>query len=130
MKKTMFVALVIGAAACAGPSHSTKGGNDSIAGHWAGAIDRDGWQRSLSLDLKDSGAAYSGSWMSLETQPGIMLDRVQVQGDTVRFALKALAFEGHVSGRTLSGTVIDTEANKPSGQFTLTRVDPREIVVP
>src|SRR4051812_8174341 len=130
MKKIMVVALLIAGAGCASVSQSAKRGNDSIAGHWSGVIDRDGWQRPLSVDINDSGAGYAGSWMSVETQPGIMLDRIDVEGDTVRFALKALAFDGHVTGRTLSGTVIDTAANKPSGQFTLTRVDPREAVVP
>ena len=130
MKQITLVALVLAAAACAGASQGTRQGGDSIAGHWMGAIDRDGWQRPLSVDIEDSGAAYAGSWMSLETQPGIMLDRVEVQGDSVRFELKTLAFEGHLSGRTLSGTVTDTAANKTSGQFTLTRVDPHEVVIP
>jgi hypothetical protein len=129
MKKITLVALVA-ALGCAGASQSTRRGTESISGHWSGAIDRDGWQRPLAVDIEESGATYAGSWMSLETQPGIMLDRVEVQGDSVRFALKTLAFEGHLSGRSLSGTVTDTAANKPSGQFTLTRVDPRETVVP
>src|SRR5215813_7889618 len=107
MKKITLVALAL-AAGCASGSQMTRRGNESLAGHWTGAIDRDGWQRPLALDIENSGATYAGSWMSLETQPGVMLHRVEVEGDSVRFELKTLAFEGRVSGRTLSGTVTDT----------------------
>ena len=68
--------------------------------------------------------------MSVESQPGIMLDRVEVQGDEVRFDLKTLSFDGRISGRTLSGSVTDKAEGKASGQFVLTRVDPRVPVVP
>jgi hypothetical protein len=61
--------------------------------------------------------------------PGeIMLDRVEVQGDAVHFDLKTLSFDGRLSGRTLSGSVTDKAAGTSSGQFVLTRVDPRAVV--
>jgi len=129
MTKMTLMVLVLAAVGCAGVSQK-KQGQEAVVGHWMGAIDRDGWQRQLSVDIANDGNTYRGSWMSLETQPGVMLDRVEVQGNSVHFELKTLAFEGRVSGRTLSGTVTDTAANKTSGQFTLTRVDPREVVVP
>jgi hypothetical protein len=53
-----------------------------------------------------------------------------VQGDEVRFDLKTLSFDGQLSSRTLSGSVTDKAEGKPSGQFVLTRVDPRVVVVP
>jgi hypothetical protein len=68
--------------------------------------------------------------MSLESQPGVMIDRVEVQGDAVRFDLKALSFDGRVNGRTLSGSVTDRSAGTASGQFQLTRIDPRPVLVP
>ena len=130
MKTSFLFAIVLAAAGCASTSQSTRSSSDSVSGHYLGTIDRDGWQRPLAVDLTDSGAGYSGSWMSLETQPGVMLDGVSVKGTAVHFALKALSFDGQVSGRTLSGTVVDTATQKPSGQFTLTRVDPMERVAP
>ena len=123
MKKMTWMMLVLAAAGCAGAQ--TKRAQDAVVGQWTGVIDRDGWQRPLSVEIADHGSGYEGSLMSLESQPGVMIDRVEVQGDVVRFDLKALSFDGRVSGRTLSGTVTDRAAGKPSGQFLLTRVDPR-----
>jgi len=45
--------------------------------------DRDGWQRALSLDITNENGTYSGSWMSMEWQPGVMLDRIDVDGDKI-----------------------------------------------
>lgn len=123
MKKMTWMMLVLAAAGCAGAQ--TKKAEDAVVGQWTGVIDRDGWQRPLWVAIASQGGSYQGSWMSLESQPGVMIDRVEVQGDAVRFDLKALRFEGHVSGRTLSGTVTDRAAGQPSGEFQLTRVDPR-----
>ena len=53
-----------------------------------------------------------------------LLDRVEVQAESVRFDLKTLSFDGRISGRTLSGAVFDKAAGVPSGQFVLTRIDP------
>jgi hypothetical protein len=128
MKMTWIGFVLVAATACAGVQRS--GPQDLVAGHWMGAIDRDGWQRPLALDIGKEGGAYGGSWMSLEAQPGVMLDRVEVNGDDVRFQLKTLAFAGHVTGRSLSGSVTDTASGAASGQFTLTRVDPHAVVVP
>ena len=131
MKKMTWIALVLAAAAgCAGVSQSGKQAQEKVSGHWVGAIDRDGWQRPLALDIANQDGAYAGSWMSLESQPGIMIDRVDVNGDAVRFQLKTLSFDGHVSGRTIAGSVTDTASGTASGQFTLTRVDPYVAVVP
>ena len=131
MKKMTWIAFALAAAAgCAGVSQSGKQAQEKVAGHWMGAIDRDGWQRPLALDIANENGAYGGSWMSLESQPGIMIDRVDVNGDAVRFQLKTLSFDGHVSGRTIAGSVTDTASGTASGQFTLTRVDPYVAVVP
>ena len=129
MTKMTLMVLVLAAVGCAGVSQK-KQGQEAVVGHWTGAIDRDGWQRQLSVDIANDGNAYGGSWMSVESQPGIMLDRVEVQGDEVRFDLKNLSFDGRLSGRTLSGSVTDKAEGKPSGQFVLTRVDPRVAVIP
>jgi len=122
MKRMTLMTLVLLAAGCAGAQ--AKKGQDAVVGHWMGAIDRDGWQRPLSVDISNQGNAYGGSWMSLESQPGVMIDRVEVQGESVRFDLKTLSFDGRISGRTLSGAVFDKAAGVPSGQFVLTRIDP------
>ena len=131
MKKMTWIAFALAAAAgCAGVSQSGKQAQEKVSGHWMGAIDRDGWQRPLALDIANQDGAYAGSWMSLESQPGIMIDRVDVNGDAVRFQLRTLSFDGHVSGRTIAGSVTDTASGTASGQFTLTRVDPYVAVVP
>ena len=131
MKKMTWIAFALAAAAgCAGVSQSGKQAQEKVSGHWMGAIDRDGWQRPLALDIANQDGTYAGSWMSLESQPGIMIDRVDVNGDAVRFQLRTLSFDGHVSGRTIAGSVTDTASGTASGQFTLTRVDPYVAVVP
>lgn len=43
-------------------------------------------------------------------------DRVDVQGDQVRFETEKLRFVGHLSGRTLSGTVTDKRADASEGE--------------
>ena len=129
MTKMTLMALVLAAGGCAGVSQK-KQGQEAVVGQWTGVIDRDGWQRQLSVEIANDGNAYGGSWMSLESQPGIMIDRVDVNGDAVRFQLKTLSFDGHVSGRTIAGSVTDTASGTASGQFTLTRVDPYVAVVP
>ena len=129
MDRMISVALLLVAVGCAG-APVKKQGQDPLVGHWAGAIDRDGWQRPLSLDIEGGGAGYGGSWMSVETQPGVMLDRVQLDGEAVHIELKSLSFHGRIAGRTLSGSVTDTASGAPSGQFTLTRVDPMVALVP
>jgi len=73
------------AVGCARPVSQKKQGQEAVVGTGRRAIDRDGWQRQLSVDIANDGNAYGGSWMSVESQPGIMLDRVEVQGDEVRF---------------------------------------------
>jgi len=131
MKKMTWIAFALAAAAgCAGVSQSGKQAQEKVSDHWMGVIDRDGWQRPLALDVANENGAYGGSWMSLESQPGIMIDRLDVNGDAVRFQLKTLSFDGHVSGRTIAGSVTDTASGTASGQFTLTRVDPYVAVVP
>jgi len=109
--------------ACAAGLKSSK--PDSVAGHWSGTIDRDGWERQLLLNIATDHGAYAGSWTSMESQPGMTIDRLAVEGDDVRFQLKNLAFAGHVDGQTLTGSVTDSVSGAPSGQFTLMRIDPR-----
>jgi hypothetical protein len=116
------------ATACAAGLKSSK--PDSVAGHWSGTIDRDGWERQLLLNIATDHGSYAGSWMSMESQPGMTIDGLAVEGDDVRFQLKNLAFAGHVDGGTLTGSVTDSVSGAPSGQFALTRIDPRPDVVP
>jgi hypothetical protein len=95
-------------------------------GHWVGVIDRDGWQRPLSVMIDRSEGSYNGSWMSLESQPGIMLDGVRRTSDDVHLELAALVFDGRLAGRTLAGTVA-SKAGSSVGSFTLTRLDPPPV---
>lgn len=122
MKNWMMV-LVLAMAGCAGVAHSSE--KDPLAGNWVGAIDRDGWKRPLSLMIDAKGGAYAGSWMSLENQPGIMLQRVERSTEQVHFELTSLVFEGRVAGRNLAGTVAQRDGSS-AGSFALTRVDPPE----
>jgi hypothetical protein len=128
MQTTSLILFVLTAAACAGSE--TRKGQDAVVGHWMGAIDGDGWQRMLSVDITTQGSGYGGSWMSLESQPGVRIDRVEVQGEAVRLDLKTLSFDGRIDGRRLTGAVFDKSSGQPSGQFVLTRIDPRPAVTP
>src|SRR2546430_13689994 len=108
MKKMTWIALVLAAAAgCAGVSQSGKQAQEKVSGHWTGAIDRDGWQRPLALDIANEKGAYGGSWMSIESQPRVMIDQVDVNGDAVPFRLKTPSLHRHVSRRTPAGSVTD-----------------------
>ena len=120
MKKAM-VALAFALAGCAG-TRSVQSA-DPLPGHWVGVIDRDGWQRPLSVMIDRNEGSYKGSWMSLESQPGIMLDGVRRNSDDVHLELAALVFDGRIAGRTLAGTVA-SKAGPSVGSFTLTRLDP------
>ncbi|HKC58453.1 MAG TPA: hypothetical protein VKB92_00015 [Myxococcales bacterium] len=120
MKKAI-VSFALALAACAG-ARSVQS-QDPLPGHWVGVIDRDGWQRQLSVMIDRSEGSYRGSWMSLESQPGIMLDGVRRSSDEVHIELAALVFDGRIAGRTLAGTVTN-KAGSSVGSFTLTRLDP------
>ena len=124
---TTFIVLAAAAVACAAGKTSSR---DNLSGQWSGYIDRDGWERQLSIRLTNENGAYRGSWMSMEWQPGVIIDRVDVNGDEIRFQLNDLAFAGHVSGRTLTGDVKDQSSGQTSGQFLLMRLDPPPEVVP
>src|SRR5712671_5698607 len=120
MKKAM-VALALALAGCAGTR--SVDAKDPLPGHWVGVIDRDGWQRPLSVMIDRSEGSYKGSWMSLESQPGVMLDGVRRSAEDVHLELAALVFDGRIAGRSLAGTVAN-KAGASVGSFTLTRVDP------
>ena len=124
MKKEI-VALVFALMGCAGTSSQVEKSRDNpLAGMWAGVIDRDGWERPLALSIKaQKDGTYTGSWMSLANQPGIMLDSVRRAGDSVEFELENLKFDGKVQGRAIAGTVANSDGSS-SGNFTLARVDP------
>ena len=124
MKKAMLV-LALALAGCAGVARSAE--KDPLAGNWVGVIDRDGWQRPLSVMIDARGGVYSGSWMSLENQPGVMVQRVQRSADEVHIELASLVFDGRVAGRTLAGTVAQRDGSG-AGSFALTRIDPQEGV--
>jgi len=78
MKKAMLV-IALALAGCAGVARSAE--KDPLAGNWVGVIDRDGWQRPLSVMIDARGGGYTGSWMSVENQPGVMVQRVQRSAD-------------------------------------------------
>ena len=124
-----IVAVALGVVACAGTSSQVERSRDNpIAGMWAGVIDRDGFQRPLALAIKaQNEGTYTGSWMSLENQPGIMLETVRRAGDKVSFQLANLSFDGQVQGRAIAGTVANRDGSS-SGSFTLARVDPNTPV--
>ena len=121
-RKMMWIALAV-VAACASTSKDSR--PDGVSGHWMGVIDRDGWERPLWLDIENAHGAYAGSWMSMESQPAVLIDRLDVDGDTVAFQLGRLSFDGRINGRTLAGSVTDSASGSSSGQFTLTRSVPR-----
>jgi|SRR5438094_8401935 len=121
--KKIIVAFALAFAACAGASKNVDSRKDPLPGHWVGVIDRDGWQRPLSLMIDSNEGTYVGSWMSVESQPGIMLDRVRRNADAVHLELAKLTFDGRVTGRTLTGSVASKDGSS-SGSFTLTRLDP------
>jgi hypothetical protein len=73
------------------------------------------------IDAQDG--SYKGSWMSLESQPGIVLDGVSRSSDQVHLELASLVFDGQVQGRTISGNVTK-KSGDAVGTFTLTRLDP------
>jgi hypothetical protein len=124
MKKAIVV-LVLAMIGCAGSSSQVEKSRDNpLAGMWAGVIDRDGWQRPVALSIKaQKDGSYTGSWMSVENQPGVMLDTVRRTGDDVEFELQNLRFDGKVQGRQIAGTVAGRDRSS-SGNFTLARVDP------
>ena len=123
--KWMPIALAL--TACAAVKTKPE---DGLSGQWAGYIDRDGWERSLSINLKNRDGVFAGSWMSVESQPGVMLDSVAVNGEAIRFQLSNLAFEGRLNGRELTGSVTDSTSGASSGQFRLMHVEPHSIVIP
>ena len=122
MKKAMLV-IALALAGCAGVARSAE--KDPLAGNWVGVIDRDGWQRPLSVMIDARGGGYTGSWMSVENQPGVMVQRVQRSADEVHIELAALVFDGRVAGRSLAGTVAQRDGSG-AGSFALTRIDPPE----
>jgi hypothetical protein len=126
--KSKWIPIVLAAlTACAGVKTKPE---DNLSGQWAGYIDRDGWERSLSINLENRDGVFAGSWMSRESQPGVMLDSVAVNGDTIRFQLSNLAFDGRLNGPELTGSVTDSASGASSGQFRLMRVEPQSIVTP
>ena len=122
MKKAIVV-FALALSACAGASRNVDSRKDPLPGHWIGVIDRDGWQRSLSVMIDSKEGAHGGSWMSLESQPGIMLNGVRRSAEQVHLELAALVFDGKIAGRTLAGTVA-SRTGESVGSFTLTRLDP------
>jgi hypothetical protein len=123
--RTAMLALALALAGCAAVARSAQ--EDPLAGNWVGVIDRDGWQRPLSIMIDAKSGAYAGSWMSLENQPGVMLQRVERTADAVHIELASLVFDGRVAGRTLAGTVAQRDGSG-AGTFLLTRVDPTDNV--
>ena len=47
--KKMSVVFALAIAACAGASRNVESRKDPLPGHWVGVIDREGWQRPLSI---------------------------------------------------------------------------------
>jgi hypothetical protein len=122
MKKAIVV-FALALAACAGAAKNVDSRKDPLPGHWVGVIDRDGWQRPVSVMIDSKEGTYKGSWMSVESQPGVMLDGVRRSSDQVHLELAALVFDGRIAGRTLAGSVANKDGGNV-GSFTLTRLDP------
>ena len=120
--KKMIVVFALAIAACAGASRNVESRKDPLPGHWVGVIDREGWQRPLSIMIDSKEGRYAGSWMSLENQPGIMVEGLRRNSDAVHIELAALVFDGKLAGRTLAGTVANKEGASV-GSFALTRLD-------
>jgi hypothetical protein len=121
--KKMIAVFALALAACAGASRNVDSRKDPLPGHWVGVIDRDGWQRSLSIMIDSREGTYAGSWMSVESQPGVMIDGVRRSSDAVHIELAALILDGRIAGRTFAGTVANKDGGG-AGSFTLTRIDP------
>ena len=100
--KKMIVVFALAIAACAGASRNVESRKDPLPGHWVGVIDREGWQRPLSIMIDSKEGRYAGSWMSLENQPGIMVEGLRRSSDAVHIELAALVFDGKLAGRTLA----------------------------
>ena len=121
--KKMIVVFAVAISACAGASKNVESRKDPLPGQWVGVIDRDGWQRPLSIMIDSKEGRYAGSWMSLENQPGVMVEGLRRSSDAVHIELAALVFDGMIAGRSLAGTVMNKEGASV-GNFALTRVDP------
>jgi len=121
--KKVIVVFALAIAGCGGVSRNVESRKEPLPGHWVGVIDRDGWQRSLSVMIDAKEGVYAGSWMSLENQPGIMLNGVRRTSDQVHIELAALVFDGKIAGRTFAGTVANRDGTG-AGSFSLTRLDP------
>jgi hypothetical protein len=127
-KNSKWIWIVLAATtACAGAQPRP---DDRLTGHWAGVIDRDGWERNLFLNIKDKNGILAGSWMSLEAQPGLMLESIAIEGEKVRFRVSNLAFDGRINGGELTGQVTDSASGQSSGNFRLMRIEPHSIAIP
>ena len=122
MKKSIVV-FALAVAACASAAKNVETRKDPLPGHWVGVIDRDGWQRPLSIMIDSKDGTYAGSWMSVENQPGVMVNGVRRASDAVHIELAALVFDGRIAGRTLAGTVANKDGGSV-GSFSLMRIDP------
>jgi len=120
--------FIVAAVSYAAILHSAKA--DELDGYWSGVVERDGRQRDLLLDLHKGDGTYAGSWMSVESKPGAVLERIGIEGDAVHFRLNELAFDGRASRGTLTGKVTGADSGEPSGRFMLVRIDARPQVVP
>jgi hypothetical protein len=116
--KTMTI-LAVALAGCAGVP--TMRQRNLASGRWSGEIDRDGWLQPLSLDIDGENGAYRGEWRSVAGVRSRPLENFAVQGDEVRFETDKLRFVGHVTGSTLSGTVLQKSADTRFGEFSVTR---------
>lgn len=124
MKTARLVAILMAMTGCAGMGRLTMQDSDAASGHWNGMVVRDGWERPLFLEIESAGSAYRGTWRSLPQGRSMVLQDVEVRGDEVRFGTGNLMFVGHLSGNTLSGTVVDVVAGAPAGDFSMTREEP------
>ncbi len=86
-----------------------------VAGKWEIlATDPDGTQRRATLDLKQEGAALSGS-IALDSGDTLPISAARADGDTVRFKVSIGDGDVEVSGR-VSGDTVSGEYRIPTGE--------------
>ena len=110
--KKMIVVFALAIAACAGASRNVESRKDPLPGHWVGVIDREGWQRPLSIMIDSKEGRYAGSWMSLENQPGIMVEGLRRSSDAVHIELAVVNRDRPHWLRRAADGVVDCRADR------------------
>lgn len=104
----------------------TFGSSVQLAGHWAGAMVRDGVSLEVSFDFSTSGSQPKGTFTSVTQQAmDYPLNVVTTSADGVHFALgDSLVFDGKLISDHIVGAFTDDSAG---GKFTLHRSVPEAL---